>query len=356
MSPTRKTRQVRLALNGTPLEFCTIAHYRLAIGSTVLDERSVTTLIAQGQRRFFVHSDDGRIGQVLRMSNGEWFFVSMAHRAPKGGITIGGTHYAGGKFIPNETLAKATPEEKAKLHAVGSDNPKMNAAPESTTTPNAVTHDVPKHLAKFMPKNMDTSSAGSEITIKRGGVAFDRGNNRASSPKVSFNTETKVRILGTTKRGTGEYEKTDYVAVLPGHLAGGKDKLLQIPSDYARAASPTKGSTTSQSTTPSAAAKPPAPNSATSTSSSAAKHISTIKAFKENVLNSMIGGDDSYDYDAAEDALRPIIEAIGPKHPAADHLEKVISLVEDGQASKARHYLNAASQALQSTSVSKPKT
>jgi hypothetical protein len=40
--------------------------------------------------------------------------LSAAH-APKGGVTIQGVQYTGGQFIPAEVLAKATPEERAKI-------------------------------------------------------------------------------------------------------------------------------------------------------------------------------------------------------------------------------------------------
>lgn len=40
-----------------------------------------------------------------------------AQRSPKGGITIQGKFYRGGQFIPGKVIAKASPEEKAKLEA-----------------------------------------------------------------------------------------------------------------------------------------------------------------------------------------------------------------------------------------------
>lgn len=39
-----------------------------------------------------------------------YFYASQ--RAPKGGVTVGGRFYPGGRFIPGEVLAKASPEEK----------------------------------------------------------------------------------------------------------------------------------------------------------------------------------------------------------------------------------------------------
>lgn len=41
-------------------------------------------------------------------------------RAPKGGVSIAGKQYIGGQFIPGEELAKASPEEKAKIAGEGS--------------------------------------------------------------------------------------------------------------------------------------------------------------------------------------------------------------------------------------------
>ena len=41
--------------------------------------------------------------------------VYAAERAPKGGVSIHGKFYAGGRFIPSSEVAKASPEEKARL-------------------------------------------------------------------------------------------------------------------------------------------------------------------------------------------------------------------------------------------------
>ena len=41
------------------------------------------------------------------------------NRAPKGGVSIGAKHFRGGQFIPSAELAKATPEERAKVEAAG---------------------------------------------------------------------------------------------------------------------------------------------------------------------------------------------------------------------------------------------
>ena len=40
--------------------------------------------------------------------------VTLAH-APAGGVTVGGTHYAGGRFIPAAVMAEATPAEQAAV-------------------------------------------------------------------------------------------------------------------------------------------------------------------------------------------------------------------------------------------------
>lgn len=42
---------------------------------------------------------------------------AFAERAPKGGITINGTFYRGGRWIPNKELEKAGPEDRARLEA-----------------------------------------------------------------------------------------------------------------------------------------------------------------------------------------------------------------------------------------------
>jgi len=49
--------------------------------------------------------------------------------APKGGVTIGGTTYPGGRFIPGEVIDKATPAEKAALDGKGSGGDKSERLP-----------------------------------------------------------------------------------------------------------------------------------------------------------------------------------------------------------------------------------
>lgn len=50
-------------------------------------------------------------------------FAEGTHHAPSGGITIGGTFYKGGEFVPGEVVAKATKEERAKLERGEGDKP-----------------------------------------------------------------------------------------------------------------------------------------------------------------------------------------------------------------------------------------
>lgn len=44
-------------------------------------------------------------------------YASGAKRAPKGGITVAGKHYPGGRWIPGDVVAQAAPAEKARLDA-----------------------------------------------------------------------------------------------------------------------------------------------------------------------------------------------------------------------------------------------
>jgi hypothetical protein len=61
--------------------------------------------------------------------------MSAVH-APKGGATVAGQKFEGGQFIPGDVLAKATPEERAKLESKGgSAAPKSGRVPEQK--PNA---------------------------------------------------------------------------------------------------------------------------------------------------------------------------------------------------------------------------
>lgn len=62
--------------------------------------------------------------------------VAMAsHRAPKGGVTIGGTFYTGGQFIPAEVMEKATAEEKAQLNKKKTSKP-VSAKKKAETSAN----------------------------------------------------------------------------------------------------------------------------------------------------------------------------------------------------------------------------
>lgn len=56
-------------------------------------------------------------GGAERMGHEEDAERYAAQRAPKGGVTIDGTHYVGGQWIPGSEIEKASPEDKAKLGA-----------------------------------------------------------------------------------------------------------------------------------------------------------------------------------------------------------------------------------------------
>lgn len=56
--------------------------------------------------------------------------MAIAH-APKGGVSIGGSRYAGGEFIPGEVMDSATPEDRAEVSGHGGDKP----SPETTEKP-----------------------------------------------------------------------------------------------------------------------------------------------------------------------------------------------------------------------------
>lgn len=52
---------------------------------------------------------------------------SIQH-APAGGVTVGGTFYPGGEFIPDEAMAKATAEERQKIEGTGQPTPAVSRA------------------------------------------------------------------------------------------------------------------------------------------------------------------------------------------------------------------------------------
>jgi len=64
--------------------------------------------------------------------------VKGGAKAPKGGATIAGTFYPGGRFIPKEELQKASPSEKAKLAAAtpgGVDVPESSGPLDASKPP-----------------------------------------------------------------------------------------------------------------------------------------------------------------------------------------------------------------------------
>jgi len=86
---------------------------------------------------------------------------------------------------------------------------------------------VPSSLKKFVPKDLKESI--SFINIPSGAIGFDIMSKRGVKPKYRFNSAVKVKSIGTVTRGSGEWQKTDYVIVLPAELSGGEDRLLQVP-------------------------------------------------------------------------------------------------------------------------------
>lgn len=56
--------------------------------------------------------------------------VYKSEHAPPGGITLAGTKFVGGQFIPSGTLAKASPEERARLDRGEGDAPPEQPAPQ----------------------------------------------------------------------------------------------------------------------------------------------------------------------------------------------------------------------------------
>lgn len=77
--------------------------------------------------RWFLGRVLGRARAAVMLSDGRGGESDGRH-APKGGITIGGTTYKGGQFIPGDVIAAATPEERAALDA---DDPGKNSGADA---------------------------------------------------------------------------------------------------------------------------------------------------------------------------------------------------------------------------------
>lgn len=62
--------------------------------------------------------DDRRPEYTIPVEPEQFSFDETKHRrAPKGGITVGGTFFPGGKFIPKAAIANASPQERHALYA-----------------------------------------------------------------------------------------------------------------------------------------------------------------------------------------------------------------------------------------------
>ena len=80
--------------------------------------------------------------------------------APKGGVTIGGTFYPGGKFIPGEVLAAASPEERAAVESgEARQKPLAPAAGPKPATPAGV---------RALIKKLGLPMSGKQTTTERG--------------------------------------------------------------------------------------------------------------------------------------------------------------------------------------------
>jgi hypothetical protein len=111
-------------------------------------------------------------------SEGEWVVypaptggvhLAVAH-APKGGISIGGERFRGGQFIPGEVMARATPEEVAKVKGVGAPGEQRLAQRGHLTIDN-----VRAKLRGFAPHDPDAEAAAIIEEVHR--VAGTRGKN-----------------------------------------------------------------------------------------------------------------------------------------------------------------------------------
>ena len=96
-------------------------------------------------------------------------FVRLAQvHAPKGGVSIGGKKFKGGEFIPGEDLAKATPEEKAKIEGKGEESKKTNSEQNQTDSP---------QFKKWFGKSKIVDEKGEPLRIYHGTadefVSFD---------------------------------------------------------------------------------------------------------------------------------------------------------------------------------------
>lgn len=68
----------------------------------------------------------------LRCRNPQTSYRFSVQHAPKGGVTVAGKFFPGGEFIPAGYMAKATPEEKAKVTGQAAPATPAKAAPKET--------------------------------------------------------------------------------------------------------------------------------------------------------------------------------------------------------------------------------
>ncbi len=128
-------------------------------------------------------------------------------KAPKGGVTIAGTFYPGGRFIPNEELKKASPSEKAKLAAAtpgGVDVPELSGPADASKPP----------LPWDKPRSTPDSRATHGKPVKPNSVPNDD----------EFDDEGLGKPLGRPLRLNGEQLAKDF----PVHLD--RSKVAPEPS------------------------------------------------------------------------------------------------------------------------------
>jgi hypothetical protein len=142
-------------------------------------------------------------------------------RAPVGGVTIGGTFYPGGKWIPEDVLEKATDEEKAAIEGKGKAEAKAKAKATAKKRVNGKTK--PAASATSEPKVPDVKDIQSQL----------------DSLEKMMNEQIKTNDYAGYKESINKYyDLKDALAVAKGETS----PAIKPPSDPKPRLTPSKAS------------------------------------------------------------------------------------------------------------------
>lgn len=161
--------------------------------------------------------------QFAWTSDGIHFSAGEQLRAPAGGINIAGKEFAGGEFIPSETMDKATKEDRARIESVTTQSPKKqnifkpsNAEVSYGTSSKKGQDNIDESIRHFIGNDDAETIASIVGSPDDGQVEIDTryGGGASDSQQVIINIETDSfnakRYLGKDSNGKVFIENSDF--------------------------------------------------------------------------------------------------------------------------------------------------